>query len=161
MAKKIILCILTVACVLWTVFIFSNSLDDGSQSSAKSSEVTAAVNKAASAVGIEKEIKESTVRNMAHFSEFAVLAVLLSATVSAALWQKKSLGISLLYICTSVPVCFVLAGVDELLQKLSPGRVSHFADVLLDTLGAVCGCALFTVGYVAFVCLTKRAKKKK
>lgn len=163
MLRKIVLCILILSCVLWTTFIFSNSLADAQTSSAQSSSVTETVNKVASSVGIKEEITESTVRNMAHFSEFALLAALVSATVAVAAWQKFSarLALSLLFMSASVPLCFLLACVDELLQKLSEGRASQVTDVLLDTLGAVCGCALLLIGYIALTLLLKHRKIKK
>lgn len=161
MTRKIILCVLIAASVLWTAFIFSNSIATAEKSSAQSLGVTETVNKVASAVGVDQEITESTVREMAHFTEFAVLAVLLSSTVAAALCYKKALGISLLYICASVPTCFLLAGVDELIQKFSDGRACQFTDMLLDTLGAVCGCALFIACYTATIYILEKIKKHK
>ena len=161
MAKKIAFIILIIATVLWTAFIFSNSLDNAEESTEKSSTVTEAVNKVASAVGIEEEISHSTVRDMAHFTEFALLALLLAVDIVILIYSKLSSSpFKLLAICAaSLPACFILACVDELIQKFSGGRASQFSDVLLDTLGALCGIIGFSVIYIIFYAI-KRHKLK-
>ncbi len=163
MFRKILLCILIISSVLWTAFIFSNSLANAEKSTEQSSNVTEIVNNIASSVGIEEKIKESTVRSMAHFSEFAVLALLLSSTAATAVWNvfSSKLHFSLLSISASVPACFLLACVDELLQKFSDGRACDFVDVMLDTAGALCGFAFFALTYIIFILIRKKAKNSK
>ena len=163
MLRKIILLLLIISCVLWTAFIFSNSLASAEESTLKSDVITQKVNEVASAVGIEQEITASTVRDMAHFTEFAVLAALVCATVCTFMWDKyigKPL-VSLLWISLSIPICFVLACIDELLQKLSPGRACDYADVMLDSLGALCSLTAFTLIYMSAVAIINRSKRKK
>jgi VanZ family protein len=162
MFRKILLCVLIVASVLWLAFIFSNSLATAEQSAEQSSSVTETVNKVASAIGIEEEITESTVRDMAHFSEFAVLAVLLGATVGVAVWGKfesKPL-ISLLCSSSALPACFIFACIDELLQKLSAGRAAEFHDILLDTFGSLCGLVLYALSYIIFLSVFNKVSRK-
>lgn len=163
MARKIALYLLISASVLWLAFIFSNSLADAEKSTEQSSGVTEAVNQVASSVGIDKEIKEATVRTMAHFSEFAVLSALIGASVTVGTWEKfrGAPFRSLILIAISIPVCFVFACIDELLQKLSAGRASEFSDVLTDTLGACCGLAVFALGYLIFIYILKKKKRAK
>ena len=163
MARKIALIILILLCVVWTAFIFSNSLKDGLESSKQSSNVTEKVNQVASAIGIDREISHGQVRNMAHFGEFAILSVLTSATVAVAIYPKakKKLLLSLPLCASSVPLCFVLASIDELLQKLSDGRASQFSDVLLDTLGALCGTAVFVCGYLIYILILKYKNERR
>ncbi len=131
--------------VLWLGFIFGNSLKDAQASSEQSSQVQEIVNEFASSVGIEEPISESTVRNMAHFTEFAILGVLLCLDV----W---GIGLSpfrprrrwdFLWILSALPACCLLALIDEFLQTFSEGRAKDFADVLTDTAGASLGIALF------------------
>ena len=131
--------------LLWLAFIFGNSLKDASESSEQSSQVHEIVNEVASSIGIEEPISEATVRNMAHFTEFLLLGVLLCCDIWA-------LGISplrsirrfdFLWLLFSLPISFLLACFDELLQKFSEGRTSDFLDVLTDTAGAVLGILLF------------------
>ncbi len=162
MLKKIILILLLLATVLWAAFIFSNSLKSGEASGEQSSNVTEVVNKVASAVGIKEEIPQSTVRDMAHFTEFAVLSVLIFADAALMLDRllKKHLPLALTLTAGVPLLCFGLAGIDELLQRLSEGRASQFSDVLLDTLGALCGALLSTAVYFGLFAVSKRVKKK-
>ena len=150
MFRKILLCILIISSLFWTAFIFSNSLATADESSAQSSDVTEIVNEIASSMGIEQEITEDTVRKAAHFSEFLVLSILLSATAITAMWDRfsKRLPFAMLSMSASLPACFVLACIDELLQKTSDGRACDFADVMLDTLGALCGTVIFMLSYI-------------
>lgn len=160
-ARKIALCVLIIAAVIWVGFIFSNSLDNGTDSGNKSATVTATINKATQSIGIEKEITESVVRDMAHFSEFAVLSVLLCAIIAVAFFHRlqNNLPFSLLCIAASVPACFILACADEFLQKFSDGRASQITDALLDTLGAICGYALFIIGYLFFTRIFQKSRR--
>ena len=153
MPRKIVLIVLLIATVVWTAFIFANSLDSAEQSTEKSSSATEIVNKVASAIGIKEEIPHSTVRDMAHFTEFAILACLICADFTVAFYQKLSTKRWLYAFCaaTSLVLCFSLACVDELLQKISIGRSSQFSDVLLDTLGALTGTATFAICYILTV----------
>ncbi len=163
MARKIAFIILIILCVVWTSFIFSNSLKNAEQSSEQSSSVTEKVNEVAQAVGIDREITHGEVRSMAHFSEFAVLATLISATIAVGIYPyfNKKIVLLLLVGGASIPVCFALACVDELLQKLSEGRASDFLDVLVDTLGALCGALVFVVGYIIFDFVKTKIHKKR
>ena len=131
--------------LLWLGFIFGNSLKDAAASSEQSSQVQEIVNNVASSVGIEEPISESTVRNMAHFTEFAILGILLCLDV----W---GVGLSpfrprrrwdFLWLLTALPASFLLALFDEFLQTFSEGRAKDFADVLTDTAGAAIGIAVF------------------
>ena len=133
--------------LLWLGFIFGNSLKDAQASSEQSSQVQEIVNNVASSVGVKEPISESTVRNMAHFTEFFILGGLLCLDVWA-------LGLSplrprrrfdLLWLLVSLPVSFLLASIDEFLQTFSRGRAADFSDVLTDTAGASLGIALFLV----------------
>lgn len=150
MLRKILLVALIITTILWTAFIFSNSLDNAEESTEKSSTVTETVNKIAASVGIEKEITHKTVRDMAHFSEFSLLSVLLCLDILLLLSAKisRKIFISVGFCSIALPSCFLLACADELIQKFSSGRASQFSDVLLDTLGAICGFACFSVVYI-------------
>lgn len=162
MPKKIALAVFLVLTVLWTAFIFANSLEDAAASSNKSSAVTEVVNKVASSVGIQDEIPHRTVRNMAHFAEFMLLGALLYAD-SMLVFSIKRAKSSLFFLCpaSTVVACFLLACVDELLQKLSEGRASQMSDVLLDTLGALCATAAITLIVLISYYLRLLIKRKK
>lgn len=159
-AKKILFVSMLILSLLWVAFIFSNSLDNGEQSSNKSHTVTVVVNEVADSVGIKQEIKESTVRKLAHFTEFAVLGLLVCADILLApIPRFESILKRMLPLCASLPVCFILASVDELIQKFSSGRACEFLDVLTDSLGALCGIALFILVYI--ICSAIKSRRQK
>ena len=145
--------------LLWLGFVFGNSLKDAAASSEQSSRVHEIVNEVASSIGIKEPISEHTVRDMAHFIEFAVLAALLCldlwgfGTVSL----QKDTRKNLLWMALALPTCSLLAYLDEYLQTFSEGRGRDFLDVLIDTAGAAIGVA----GFMALFLLTRLAITKK
>ena len=114
MTRKTVFTVFLILSVLWLGFIFSNSFDSGEQSSDKSHTVTVVVNQVASSVGVKQEIKESTVRTLAHFGEFAVLGILICADILLAPLPriKSTHGRTLAVLCASLPVCLVCACID-------------------------------------------------
>ena len=145
--------------LLWLGFIFGNSLKDAQASSEQSSQVQEIVNNVASSVGVKEPISESTVRNMAHFTEFFILGILLCLDVWALglspLHARRRFDI--LWLLVSLPLAFLLASLDEFLQTFSEGRAAAFLDVLTDTAGAALGIALF----IALFFLLRLAVRKK
>lgn len=156
-------CILSlILCLIWLGFIFSNSLKNAEESGAQSSKVHTVVNQVAAQIGVKEEITEETVRNGAHFIEFAVMAVCIDLTVSSFWWALGAKHFSRLLMLSvlSVPICFLLASLDEFLQKFSEARATQFSDVLLDTSGAMLAEVLF-VGLCLLVWQIVRQKQAK
>ncbi len=159
-ARIIVFICFLVLTLLWVGFIFSNSLDNGAESGEKSSAVTNTVNSALSLIGIDRPIPESDIRTAAHFTEFFVLTALFAAdALLCPLTDKLHRRLSFFTPLISLPICFFVACIDELIQNFSAGRAMQFSDVLVDTLGGFCAAVLFTL-----VCLTLhiiRLKKEK
>ncbi|HBL85418.1 MAG: hypothetical protein A2Y17_11970 [Clostridiales bacterium GWF2_38_85] len=137
--------------LLWTAFIFSNSLKNADESSADSDRVVVFVEKAANLLGIDiNEAQEDTIagiiRELAHAFEFSVLGLLTYITVNSITNRKKIL-ISLFY-----PMAVAIG--DELIQLGSLGRSAQVSDVLIDTLGAI-------VAVLIIYLMSKRTKKSK
>ena len=76
---------------------------------------------------------EQPIRKLAHFSEYACMAVLIYLVWSPWLKQRKKL-----YLLVILWV-FVSGACDEFHQSFVPGRYCSFADVCLDTGGGVFG----------------------
>jgi VanZ like family len=80
------------------------------------------------------EIAHLGMRKVAHLVEFGALAILWHRALSPSRY--------------AMPVAFVLAtvygGVDELRQGLVPNRVPALSDVMVDSLGALLGLAVWT-----------------
>lgn len=76
---------------------------------------------------------ENPIRKLAHFGEYACMGILVYTMLRQWLWRGRRL-----YFIT-VFWTFVSAAADEIHQLFIPGRCGCFADVCLDTLGAVFG----------------------
>ena len=135
--------------------IFGFSAQDGEQSSGVSSALMQSLMKI---VGIDPEglslkaleTAETVLRKLGHFSEYAVLGALvclLILTYRVKRWR-----------CIAFATAFsaVYAGLDELHQMFVPERSALFTDVLIDTLGALCGSA----AALALLILTAKAVKR-
>lgn len=77
------------------------------------------------------EYFEHPVRKLAHFSEYACMGLLVYIMLGQWVENRRRL-----YIITILWV-FVSAAIDEFHQTFIPGRYGSFADVILDTSGAV------------------------
>lgn len=79
---------------------------------------------------------EHPIRKAAHFSEYAVMGILVYTILSCYVKnQKKRYLFSVLWV-------FVSAAADELHQYFVPGRWASIGDVLLDTCGGAVGAVL-------------------
>lgn len=148
--RKLLFFIFLALSIAWLGFIFSNSLDSGAESTVKSSSVTKFVNDVLHALGYKGEIAHSTVRTLAHFTEFAILGVLVCLTLFLAPRRVSPL------LCPAI--CLVCASLDELLQKFSDGRAMQLSDVCIDTLGAITGTLVVTLSYllISYICKKKK-----
>ena len=155
--------VLTVLCVLVYVWIFSNSLKTGEQSSSQSQAVTDAVQDAvgtivpessiATATGEDYQKLHSSIRTLAHFSEFMLLGFLLTCCYFSYTTKKKFLFI---------PAGMILLTpfVDEYLQSFTKDRVMAFFDILVDALGGMLGFLIaIALVWTVFYIYRKRQKK--
>lgn len=158
--KKTLLRILNwIVLIVWAVFIFSNSADNGTTSGGKSDVIA---NYVIDAVypdyeNMDAEKKESLhsdvvfiVRKGAHITEFAVLGVLTSLLISQytekrRIWYPASIVCSVIY-----------ASTDEFHQLFVPGRGGQVRDVLIDSIGILVGCS----AVLLIITLVKRRAAK-
>ena len=143
-----IICIIVLCCK-----IFALSSQDGGVSAGTSRQFTEILLKT---LGLECndrtiEIINPVIRKVAHFSVYMLLGFLTMCTCETFKWQK------VYKFDFSTMFAFVFACSDELHQRLVPGRSGEFADVCLDTVGAMLG--VFIVLAIALICV--RIKKKK
>ena len=143
--KKIFFAIMT---FLWVAVIFSFSLQPGEVSGDISgSFLTKVLEWFAPGVFEELEtmpqeqldIWHMILRKCAHFTEFAVLGVLSSLTLT----QTKVLHRVLI----AMLFCLVVASLDETLQLFVDGRAGRIVDVMIDGAGALSGIGLVVVLY--------------
>jgi VanZ family protein len=137
--------------VLWTAFIFGNSLKNKENSLKQSGAVKTVVVKVFDTVGMKYDNSslEFVIRKSAHALEFAVQAILLTFTARSAKKTMKSCAIYVMFICLMTAV------IDEYIQLFTAGRGSSAADILLDFTGASAGLLVFCI--LHFI-LNKRKK---
>jgi VanZ family protein len=147
--KKIIFTIMT---FLWVVVIFSFSLQPGEVSGDISGSVlrkllewfAPKVYEQLEMMPQEKlECWHTILRKCAHFTEFAVLGVFSSLTLSLMRGTRRGLR--------ALTFCLVIAAIDETLQLFVDARVGRVVDVILDGAGALVGVSIvFVVTYLKF-----------
>lgn len=87
---------------------------------------------------------DSMIRVLAHFSEYAVLGILMTLVCRLLHWR----GLWIPWL-----ICTVFAATDEWHQYYTPGRASEPMDVLVDSAGVVCG--------IILLCLIRRVWRSK
>ncbi len=125
--------------LLWTGFIFSNSLKNGVESGEQSKDLLAHVQV------VFPRLTEQALRTMAHFGEFAILSLLFCVDLLALgfiSWKASHLSL-LARLLIVLPAGFLVALTDECLQLFSEGRAFQLSDILIDTLGVIGGALLF------------------
>jgi VanZ family protein len=134
--KAVVFLLLTVSV---TAFIWHNSLQDAvnSREASKFFDLLLVQLVKFSGGTLSWREVDHFVRKLAHFTEFALLGMMLRSFFAAALNR----GRQLLSRCTLLAVCLcaMVAGMDEYLQQFSPGRSCQLSDVALDSSGALMG----------------------
>ena len=132
---------LPAALVLWTAFIWYQSLLSAADSTTESGRI---VRWLMGVMGWEQAPEWLTylVRKAAHLTEFALLGALWCSTARA--YDRR-----LLWLCG-----LATGAVDECLQFFAPGRAPMVTDVVIDTVGYLCGAGL--VWFVAYLCRKKQ-----
>lgn len=145
--KKSSVCV--ILAVLWGLFIFANSLQNGETSTKLSDAVVFRL--PGWLEWLDLHTLTVLVRKSAHFCEYAVLAALLCLAFyySGALLMRN-MG-NLLF------PCLLWAVLDEFLQTFVEGRTGLVSDVLIDFCGIVTGCLVL----LAWLWVYKRVRRRK
>ena len=158
--------LLTTASLMMLAWIFSNSLQVGSQSAEQSSRVTIWVQKVfrvfapnsfiANATGKDFAKLHSVIRSLAHFAEFGLLGALFG-------WTCLSYTGKIGYFLFTALLIVLVPIADELLQMYTPGRGAELKDVLIDTAGGLSGMlfAWLIVWIGKSIARKKKRKKEK
>lgn len=143
---KFVFVILTIACL---AFIWINSSFDAETSSGISGGILGVINNFIMSLGFEREFSEHLIRKTAHFSEYGVLAFLLTTDFKLYNIDLKKYG----YI---IPFIGLIAAVtDETIQLFPVGRSSSVVDVWIDFAGC---CVFFIISTAIYHLLKKRNK---
>lgn len=123
---------------VWSMIISGFSAQNSQTSSGLSRKIAEVVSSMLYGTGLDtlpvqqQQNLEFFIRKLAHFSEYAVLGILLAVLVW--LYKKPMVwyGICGMYCCA-------FASIDEWHQSFVPGRVASIKDVCIDTAGAITG----------------------
>lgn len=125
------------ALVAWVAFIWGHSLVAGPESSAESGLFVSLVRPLFEAVGVtDTDTMSFVVRKCAHFTEYAILGLIVLKNVRLWWATLRRRASSLLLAAVAVPF------VDESLQLLTPGRTGMLRDVGIDLSGLATGLAV-------------------
>ncbi|MEG0313670.1 MAG: VanZ family protein [Erysipelotrichaceae bacterium] len=131
-------------------FIWINSMQDGTTSSDLSNGI---INEFLSFFQniVPLDVLHIAVRKLAHFSEYALLGILIFLVIKL---YTDNLAIITF---SSISYTFIVACIDELIQTQVPGRSGCFTDVMIDSSGAI----IFILISVLIVLEKNRGKLKK
>lgn len=157
--KKIVCVLSFVPVVMWMVLIFSFSAAPAVESSETSDGISYKIIKAVAGLPFldweEEDLEEKAeilhvpIRKAAHFSEYALLAVLWVIPLGCMTkTNKKRMTVALL-------LCIMYAASDEIHQLFVPGRDGNVKDVLIDTAGAGFGILVWRFIFHNFSCRQK------
>ncbi len=117
---------------LCIAFIWHNSLEEAGLSGSRSIRITQAVNNWFS-VGDSLIITEAVIRKLAHFFEYALEGVLVTAVAWAYELSLRR------YACHVALLGVLTALIDETLQLFTEGRAASVGDVWIDFFGFLSG----------------------
>ena len=137
--------------VMWLAVIWGNSMTTGQVSGEFSGWASRLLGKILPFLSPDSEYGHLLVRKLAHFSEFAILGILLR-WLFAMLMDKKLQRFIFPLVCG-----MACAIIDEFIQSFTPGRVCSFWDMCIDWSGVLTGILLTMLTYV-FI-MNKRNEK--
>lgn len=144
------------AAAIYVLFIFSNSMKPADLSSADSGAVLRMVQQGLALAGIDSTVvTEHMIRKTAHFTEYAVLGILLCNCFKTFVVTADRRMLS------QVLVSFLVPFTDETIQLFVTGRSGQISDVWLDCAGVAFGTMVFaTAVRIAGRMGVKRRDKK-
>ena len=134
MKKKHIQLIFT---ILWTLFIFTQSLLPGNGSSEQSGFIVDVLYPLVSKIGITIQVNDFSflIRKFAHFTEYFILGLLLCILYIEIIKPNKLWLIVIIHGA-------ITALIDETIQLFTPNRSGEVRDVLIDITGVIIGMIL-------------------
>lgn len=154
-AFRVIFTIALIACI---AFIFRNSLESGTLSSARSQAIMQKINEILSVVNLGP-LSEHTVRKLAHFAEFTLEGFLLMLCLRV--YTNRFVR----HISWPLLGGMTTALLDETIQRFIPNRTSQVTDVWIDMAGVVFGALIALIlllivrGLMAFHAVKKENRR--
>ena len=122
----------TIAVALCIGYIFGNSLQIATESSARSQAAMVHINAILSRIGLGP-LSEHTIRKLAHFAEYCMEGLLL--TLCLRVYTRRFVR----HISWPLLLGLLTAVADETIQRFVPGRSSQVTDIWIDFAGVVAG----------------------
>ncbi|MDD4028503.1 MAG: VanZ family protein [Caldisericia bacterium] len=126
--------------VLWMLLIFFLSEQPAVDSKALSSDtavwIVQIVEKICPCLEMQTTDIHSPLRKLAHFFLYFVLGIFFTQSLEGEKWNRKKKWIGV------VLACVLYAMSDEFHQAFVPGRGAQWSDVLIDSIGSMCGIGL-------------------
>ncbi len=134
MKKKHILITIT---ILWTLFIFTQSLLPGDISSDQSGFIVNVLYPLVNKMGLMIQVNDFSflIRKLAHFTEYFILGLLLCILYIEIIKPNKLWLIVIIHGA-------ITALIDETIQLFTPNRSGEVRDVLIDITGVIIGMIL-------------------
>ena len=124
----------TLTAVIYTGFIFHNSMTPATESSRQSGAVLSMVLGMLNGMGLNGSwVTEHLIRKTAHFAEYFLLGVLLWSCLKSYNLPRRLWTVTQLWLATVIPLT------DETLQLFTKGRSGQVDDVWLDIAGVITG----------------------
>lgn len=120
--------------LVWIAFIWGHSLIQGPGSTQESGRIVALLAPLFRTVGVtDTNVMSFCVRKTAHFSEYALLGILATCVIRAAVLHYKKAPQKLRILFVIAYAC--VAPLDEAIQLGVPGRQGSAVDVVIDLAG--------------------------
>lgn len=131
-----------ISTILWTGFIFYNSLMTGLESGSTSNSIVNIFLRFLNLfnIQIDPSFASLLIRKGAHFFEFFVLGLLVYNVIKTfVLGKKKSIykNINVYSFIFVLTYCLLIAITDETIQYFVPGRYASIVDVMIDFSGSL------------------------
>ena len=144
----------TILIIVYTGFIFSNSMTPADESSRQSGAVMNLLLQLLGSLGLEGGwVTEHLIRKTAHVVEYAVLGVLLWKCLETYEWRRRASGMRFLcqgWLAVWIPL------LDETIQLFIEGRSGQISDVWLDMAGVLAGSCFM---WMMQQCLGRRGER--
>ena len=143
MKRKVIYITLT---IIWMIIIFIMSSMNTYESNGKSKQTITEDIGVVNSKPTEKQINETVeklnfpLRKCAHATEYAILALLIIFVLNS-FWGKNY---TFKKIAIAVGICCIYSLTDEYHQSFVAGRTNQFTDCLIDTLGSIIMCIIYS-----------------
>lgn len=134
--KTIVPKVFVILSIAYVVYIYHNSMFSVQQSYLQSGSVQNVLNHFFASIGLHVSFDQYAVRKLAHFAEYFIFGILLTATLRIYSVDLNQNFYFELFLFFAIPI------LDESIQMFYSGRTSSVIDVIIDFFGSFAGLGL-------------------